>query len=148
MDSLIEDEVFDALIHTLTVSTASILVSQVIEFTKLLVLNCSVSCVRSVLARYSHSQEWIRFLAILRPVAVSKDPRLICRICSFLNDIVENSSYFCHSSRIGFIQRELLVMDILDSFIKTACENTYDVHLLDEVLKLLGAMCVDSMELK
>ena len=39
-------------------------------------------------------------------------------------------------------------MDILDSFISTACENTYDVHLLDEVMKLLGAMCVDSKYFK
>ena len=39
IDTLISTDVFSAIIHTLTVSTSNILVSQVIEFAKLLVLN-------------------------------------------------------------------------------------------------------------
>lgn len=55
---------------------------------------------------------------------------------------------FVIANSLGFIQRQLIVLDILDSFITTACESTYDVRLLDEVIKLLGAMCVDSRILK
>ena len=39
VDTLNSADVFNAIIHTLTVSTSNILVSQVIEFAKLLVLN-------------------------------------------------------------------------------------------------------------